>query len=613
MMQDFHFMRPWWLLTLLPLVALVPFWLYQLRQPQQLTALIAPHLVAALGSSNNEKSKRVVWIATLCWLLASLAAAGPSWIKVESPTLSLDRGRVILIDASLATRSNDVRPDRFEQLKFKAHDLLNLIHEGATGLVAYAGDAFVVAPLTNEPQNILHMLPALSPEIMPEPGSNPLLGFQQAHKLLNQAGYQQADIFWLTGSIEREQMEDILRYFRQQSLAYRVSIIASGTNEGAPVRTQRGELLRDRQGRLIIPKLYPDYFERISQFTKGKFFLATTDDTDVQTLAKLAPQSANAIEQASQIGYDRWLDFGPYLALLLLPLLLLLGYTSGNRVGSLFITPLGVFLAGMWFYPSPAVAQPQVKETLSQRVFQNNEQRSLSLYKQQQFDSAAQQSNNHMIRGMAYYRQGDFAKAAEQFEFVNTAEGHYNRGNSLAKSGQLEGAVSAYSTALEQRPQWPEAEQNLNIAKQLLDQQQAQQQQQSDSESESAENTGSQEQQQGQGNESEQHESSQEPSTSEQQPSADQQNSSASKSEQSTDQQKPATAAQEATAEEQAEADDSTTNELSVAMPEAWENLTEEEQEELTRLLRQLNDDPAHLLRTRLLREAERRRMRRFN
>lgn len=606
MIQDFHFMRPWWLLTLLPLVVLVPFWFKQLRQPQQLSAFIAPHLVAALGTSTTEKSSRVIWLASLCWLIASLAAAGPSWIKVESPTVNLDRGRVILIDASLATRSNDVRPDRFEQLKFKAHDLLNLIHEGATGLVAYSGDAFVVAPLTNDPQNILHMLPALSPEIMPEPGSNPLLGFQQAHKLLNQAGYQQADIFWLTGSIDREQMEDILRFFRQQDYGYRVSIIASGTSEGAPVRTQQGELLRDRQGRLIIPKLYSEHFERISQFTKGKYFRATTDDTDVQALVSLAPQSATALEQVSQTGYDQWFDFGPYLALLLLPLLVLLGYTNGKHSGSFFIAPIAMLLAGMWFYPSPVLAQQQATETLTQQIFQNREQRSLNLYKQQQFGSAAQQTNNHMLRGMSYYRQGDFAKAAEQFEFVNTPEGHYNRGNSLAKNGQLEDAVSAYTSALEQRPKWPEAEQNLTIAKQLLDQQK-EQEQQDNSDSDSADSSDNKEQpeQQGQDDVQEQREPHQELSASELEPSA-------SAQEPSSADQNPATEEQPAELE-QPEPDNSSATDPSETMPEAWENLTEEEQEELTRLLRQLNDDPANLLRTRLLREAERRRMRRFN
>ncbi|HLV48042.1 MAG TPA: VWA domain-containing protein [Aliidiomarina sp.] len=634
MIADLHFIRPWWLLALLPLVALLPLWLKQLRQPQQLTTLVAPHLLAALGSSNEQKSNRAIWLASLCWLIASVAAAGPSWLKVDSPTVSLDRGRVILIDASLATRANDVRPDRFEQLRFKAHDLLNTINEGYTGLVAYAGDAFVVAPLTNDPQNILHMLPALSPEIMPEPGSNPLLGFQQAHQLLSQAGYTQADIFWLTGSIERDQMEDVLRYFRQQGQNYRVSIIATGTSEGAPVRTQRGELLRDRQGRLVIPKLYPEYLERISQTTQGSYFLASADDTDIQALAALPPQSADYITQANQAGYDSWLDFGPYLALLLLPLLLLLAYSLGNSASSLsvlFLAPITMLLVSGGMYPAPAMAQEHTTERIHQKTFQNNEQRSLNLYQQQQFSSAAQLSNNPMLKGMAYYRQGNFDLAAEQFGQLNTPEAHYNRGNSLAKNGQLESAISAYSSALEQRPNWPEAEQNLRLAEQLLNQQQEQQDQNNQSgqepsageqepsaqeqEPSAGEQEPSAQEQEPSAQEQEPSAQEQEPSAQEQEPSAQEQEPSAGEQEPSTQEQEPSTQEQEPSAQEQepSSGEQEPSADPENVLPAAWDNLSDEEQEELTRLLRQLNDDPADLLRTRLLREAERRRMRRFN
>lgn len=609
-MSELHFIRPWWLLSLLPLLLLLPIWLKQLRQPQQLSTLVAPHLVAALGAHNKQKSNSTLWLAVACWLIASLAAAGPSWLKVESPTVSLDRGRVILIDASLATRSNDVRPDRFEQLKFKARDLLNTIAEGQTGLVAYAGDAFVVAPLTNDPKNILHMLPALSPEIMPEPGNHPLLGFRQAHQLLSQAGYQQADIFWLTGGINREQMEDITHFLRQQTNSenYRVSIIASGTAEGAPVRTQRGELLRDRQGRLVIPKLYPEYLERISNINRGKYFNATTDDRDIQALINLADRDTHYRHNQQQGGYDSWLDFGPYLALLLLPLLLLLGYSAlGYQLKGrpFMLFPALIVLSNWAFFSPPALAQEsnleQNQESLPARIFNNQDQRALNLYQQQQFDAAAAQTDNHMLRGMSHYRQGDFEQAAEQFARLNTPEGHYNRGNSLVKNGQLEEALAAYTEALKQRPHWPQAEQNQALTKQLLEQEQNKEQdksEQQDNQQNDDEKGDNQESDAGEN--SENNETNEQPA--EEEPSAENEEPSVEDNE---------PAAQEASAEPEPE--EATSNEEEQSMPAAWADLSEEEREELEVLLRQLDEDPANLLKTRLLREAERRRMRRFN
>src|SRR5690554_6594668 len=186
-MDAFHFLRPWWLLALLPLLILLPAWRKQLARTRSLKTIVAPHLLAVLSEPSKQQSKSMLWLAATCWIIASLAAAGPSWLKIPVPTYNLDYGRVILMDASLSTRANDVRPDRFEQLKFKAHDLLKQVTDGQTGLIAYAGDAFVVSPLTQDPATIQHKLSALSPEIMPEPGHHPLMAFQQAQQLLSQA------------------------------------------------------------------------------------------------------------------------------------------------------------------------------------------------------------------------------------------------------------------------------------------------------------------------------------------------------------------------------------------------------------------------------------------
>ncbi|RUO43841.1 hypothetical protein CWE15_01190 [Aliidiomarina taiwanensis] len=613
-MDALHFLRPWWLLTLLPLLVLLPTWRKQLARSHSLKALVAPHLLTVLTEPAKQHGKHILWLAASCWLIASLAAAGPSWLRVQVPTYSLDYGRVIIMDASLSTRANDVRPDRFEQLKFKAHDLLSQVADGQTGLIAYAGDAFVVSPLTQDPDTILHMLSALSPEIMPEPGNHPLLAFQQAQQLLAQAGYQRADIIWLTGGIDRDQAEEVKQFIHQlpETQSYRVSVIAAGSQEGAPVRTQQGELLRDRQGRLVIPKLYPEYLQQITRLTGGRYFHAQADDSDIHSIVHQLPKQTQAQQAQSPGNYDEWLDLGPYFALLLLPLLFWLGldlfgfkprFIQRNTATQLLVLPAFACLIAFSYAPF-AQAQDQIKEPFLASAFKNSQQRALSLYQQGHYHAASSASANPMLTGMAYYRSGDYQQAASTFAQLTSAEADFNRGNSLAKAGELEAAIQAYQDALSKRPGWSQAEANKALVEQLLDS--SSQQQQGDTEQASSDPQQSREDEPGQ--------ESQEQSTSnsqQEQREADQREAAQNEAEPSQPSQTENEQNSEHAPSLEQEQEQEESQQAEGGFPAAWADLSEEEREQLQSLLKQLDDDPAALLRTRLLREAERRRLQR--
>ena len=66
--------------------------------------------------------------------------------------------------------------------------------------------------------------------------------------------------------------------------------------------------------------------------------------------------------------------------------------------------------------------------------------------------------------GAALFLAGDFEKAASVLGRSASAQAHYNRGNAHIMLGEYDAAIAAYQSALTQRPDWPEAEQNLQIA-----------------------------------------------------------------------------------------------------------------------------------------------------
>jgi Ca-activated chloride channel family protein len=246
--------------------------------------------------------------------------AGPTWERLPQPVYNLKHGSVILLDMSLSMRATDIVPDRLTRARFKAIDLVNQLSDGEVGMVAYAGDAFVISPLTEDVTNLTTLIPSVSPEIMPIPGSEPITGFEVAAELLANAGYQQGQIFWFTDGIEQQQFAELANFTEQSP--YTVQALAIGTPDGAPIQQVNGELLKDSSGAIVVPRLTVDNIRAISARSGGSYALMSADDTDIQVLLDNSfidrTEELTEDEQNSTTG-DKWQDMGAFLVVLLLP------------------------------------------------------------------------------------------------------------------------------------------------------------------------------------------------------------------------------------------------------------------------------------------------------
>jgi Ca-activated chloride channel family protein len=81
-----------------------------------------------------------------------------------------------------------------------------------------------------------------------------------------------------------------------------------------------------------------------------------------------------------------------------------------------------------------------------------------------EFTRAAESFADPAWQGVAWYRAGEFEKAALAFARVDTATGHFNRGNAHLMGGRYDKAIAGYDLALEKRPGWPEALENRELA-----------------------------------------------------------------------------------------------------------------------------------------------------
>ena len=533
-LTNFHFIRPWWFLALIALFFAL--WLlkkYRFNQspwnkfiPDHLS-----HILVEGSEANNQTSKTGIFSSQanvlkpfFIGLITITALAGPTWQKLPQPVYQTERGSVLIMDMSYSMYATDIKPNRLTRARFKAVDLLNSINEGDIGLIAYAGDAFVISPLTQDIKNIELLLPSLSPEIMPELGANVFAALSLAHEMLTNAGHLRGDIYWFTDDVDNSEITDI--YDWSAEYGHRLNILGVGSQDGAPITLPSGELLKDVQGAIVVPKLPMHKLSGLASRGNGHYQTITHNDNDITALTSNEKMLSQTKEQQESLQQgDQWQEQGPWLLVVILPLLLSY-FRRGSAVLAIssLTLPLATLLSLSLATPNvfaaeqnqsvvnQAVPTEQSQEHVEQLeqsnhqvsglqqtwndLWKTQDQQAQERYNQQDYQGAAQQFKDSQWQGSAHYKSGNYQQALDAFkqgEKANSANSLYNQGNALAQLQQFEQAIEAYEQALEKDPDLQDAKDNLEKIKEMQKQQEKQEQNQESQENQSDDKNESQE------------------------------------------------------------------------------------------------------------------------
>ncbi len=472
--QDFHFLYPWWLLLLLPLALL----LWQLRRyrgasggewNKVVDARLQPYVIIRGESVQQQRSW---WLIALAGIIAITALAGPAWKKQPQPVHKLQSPLVILLDLSASMYAQDLKPNRLTRARFELSDLLEARREGQTALIVFAGDAFAVTPLTQDNDTILAQVKALSPAIMPVPGSRADLDLKAAEKLFELVGVSSGDILLLTDGIPKPaRAASIARELAAKGID--LSIIGIGTENGAPIPLPRGGFLKDRQGTMIVAKLQMKQLRQVADAGNGISIEATLDDSDLQQmLSRFTRHQSMAVSGSENpLQAQLWRNEGIWLLLLLLPLAAL----SFRRGWALM-------LAFVILQPTPshAVEWSQLWQDMWLRSDQQA-QRALSSGKPQE---AAQKFSDPASKGVANYLAKNYQQSIKDLQELKSVSSNYNRGNALARLKKYKEAIKAYDQALKEDKMHENATYNRDLVKKELEKQQQQKQQENEQQSE---------------------------------------------------------------------------------------------------------------------------------
>ncbi|MCK9798655.1 VWA domain-containing protein [Pseudomonas sp. MAFF 302030] len=444
-----HWFRPAWLL-LVPLLVLL---LWQLWHRQKRAGrwqvILPPAFHAALLSGGNGRESKLPWVALgLAWLIAVLALLGPSWQRVEQLSQKPADPLVVLLELTPEMLAADVSPNRLEQARHKLLDLLQLRSDAQTAIVVYAGSAHTLVPLSDDLATSRNLLEALKPSIMPQAGHRADLALDKALKLLDQAGLGRGRVLLIGSTLSEQERQGMRRALSGQ--APQVLMLGIGSRDGAPVVQDDGSLLKDEHGGILVSRLDSPGLKSFFSDLGGRYRQARLDDSDLRGLGLLnGPQGVRNDGQTLLL--DSWADQGYWL---LLPLLLLAA--CAGRRGWLFCLPL------LFCLPQPSQAFEFGD------LWLRPDQQGQRLLEQQRPSEAARHFQDPQWQGVALYEAGDYAGAAQRFAEGNDARAHYNRGNALARSGELEAAIDAYEQALELQPDLQAAQLNKALVESLL-------------------------------------------------------------------------------------------------------------------------------------------------
>lgn len=460
LLQQFHFLRPWWLLALagLPLLAL-PRWRRDGGQ-LALSRLVDAELLPLLLRGQARHRHLAVWLAALGWLLATLALAGPTWSRVEQPLYASRPAQVVAISLSRHMLARDVAPSRLDRARYKTHQLMASNSGGLNALIGYAGEAFVVAPLTSDANSLSDLLDAMAPDTMPVDGDDAAAAIELGTKLIRDAKAGGGSLVLVT-----DHADAAADAAARKALAtgVHVSVLGVGTPQGAPVPLPEGGFLHDADGHMVLAARDDAALGALARAGGGRFVPMSTDQHDIDALhAEL--RQAPTTTAAGQRG-DQWQDRGPWL---LLPLLLIVAMAF--RRGWILL----VLMACLPLWPAPAVAGTW------QNLWQRPDQQAARALRDGHPKQAQQLARDPAWRGVAAYRAGDYAAAASSLQHAPGSDAAYNRGNALAKAQHYQDAIKAYDEALKLDPANADAKANRKAVEEWLRQQQKKPSQQQD-------------------------------------------------------------------------------------------------------------------------------------
>jgi Ca-activated chloride channel family protein len=261
-----------WFILLLPALAFLFAW-SQRRSRALIEKIVAPRLRLQLAGSVSPFRRNLragLLLASLA--LGIVAIAMPRLGFIERESKQKGRDVIVAIDTSRSMLATDVAPDRLKRAKLFTQDLVRLLQGDRVGLVAFAGSAFLQAPLTLDYSAVTNSLEELDTNIIPKGGTNLAAAIATAREAFGKAEGQTRALVILTDGEELD-ADGIAAAKQAAQEGIRIFTVGIGSPEGSliSIRTEDGrqDFVRDSSGKPVNSKLDAPRLMEIATATGG--------------------------------------------------------------------------------------------------------------------------------------------------------------------------------------------------------------------------------------------------------------------------------------------------------------------------------------------------------
>ena len=480
-----RFSDPNWLLAgLLTCIVLIAMWRrYDVRQQTALAEFVAPHLRQRLTGSVSRIGRfvqRGLFSASVLCLFAALAGPefGYHWERISR------RGNevVFAIDTSRSMLTPDVKPNRLTRAKLAINDMARQLDGDGIGIVAFAGSAFLVCPLTLDYGAFQQSLDAVDVHTIPLGGTNISSAILTARAALRRRPGSDKILILVTDgeNLEGDATTAAEEAAKQDGL--KIYTVGIGTAEGDLIplpSDQGGDFVKDDTGALVKSHLDEGGLKAIASATGGAYVRLEGQGEDFEAFLKTvfgAVSKHDLVYRQQKIYTQRYQwPLAASLVMLLASLVVGTRRSSRRRTAAVsravaMLSVIGVVVVPMRSESANQTNAPGGTADRKTPLVEYNV--GTSAYRAGKFPQATQAFQNSI----------QAAPASDAKRLLDQEDAYYNLGNTLYRAGQqLEksapqeaiqkwtDAVKAYETALQLRSDDADSKYNRDFVKRKID------------------------------------------------------------------------------------------------------------------------------------------------
>lgn len=179
---------------------------------------------------------------------------------------------MIALDVSNSMLAEDYTPNRLERAKLAISRLVDKLRDDRIGLIVFAGNSFVQLPITTDYVSAKMFLRSISTGSVPIQGTAIGEAINTSIRSFSAQSEKSRAIIVITDG-ENHEDDPVAAAKQAAEMGIRVFAIGVGSPEGKPIPVD-GELLRDRNGEIVVTRLEESVLEDIAKAGNGLYVRA---------------------------------------------------------------------------------------------------------------------------------------------------------------------------------------------------------------------------------------------------------------------------------------------------------------------------------------------------